>query len=102
MVSNAGWSYFTMPSCVAPGNYLLRAEIIALHSAYAAGGAQFYIACGQINVSGSGTKTGTTMSFPGAYAANDPSIVINIYGPSGNPDNGGKAYTPPGGAVLTC
>jgi hypothetical protein len=24
MVSNKGWTYFTLPSCLAPGNYLLR------------------------------------------------------------------------------
>ena len=43
MIASGGWSDFTMPSCVAPGKYLLRAEIIALHSATKSGGAQFYI-----------------------------------------------------------
>jgi lytic cellulose monooxygenase (C1-hydroxylating) len=43
MISNGGWVDFTMPSCVAPGNYLLRAEIIALHSASNQGQAQFYM-----------------------------------------------------------
>jgi cellulase len=43
LISNGGWMDFTMPSCVAPGNYLLRAEIIALHSASSQGGAQFYM-----------------------------------------------------------
>ena len=43
MIANGGWSYFTMPSCIAPGNYILRAELIALHNAYSAGGAQFYV-----------------------------------------------------------
>jgi cellulase len=41
MFSNGGWGYVTIPACVAPGNYLLRAEALALHSAYSAGGAQF-------------------------------------------------------------
>jgi lytic cellulose monooxygenase (C1-hydroxylating) len=72
MIANGGWSYFTMPSCVAPGQYLLRAEIIALHNAKSQGGAQFYVSCAQIQVTGSGSKTGSTMSFPGAYSATDP------------------------------
>lgn len=43
MIQNQGWQYFTMPQCIAPGNYLMRVELIALHSAYSAGGAQFYV-----------------------------------------------------------
>jgi hypothetical protein len=33
MIANRGWHYFDMPTCVAPGDYLLRVELIALHSA---------------------------------------------------------------------
>lgn len=103
MISNGGWHYFTMPSCVAPGDYLMRVEILALHSASNRGQAQFYMECAQIRVTGSGSKTGSsTVSFPGAYSATDPGILINIYGPAGKPDNGGKAYSIPGPAVLTC
>ena len=40
MIANGGWHYFTMPSCIAPGDYLLRAELIALHSAGNQGQAQ--------------------------------------------------------------
>jgi hypothetical protein len=40
MIANGGWHYFTMPSCIAPGDYLLRTELIALHSAGNAGQAQ--------------------------------------------------------------
>ena len=47
MIANNGWHYFTMPSCVAPGDYLMRVELIALHSAYASGQAQFYMECAQ-------------------------------------------------------
>lgn len=43
MIANGGWVDFQIPSCVAPGQYLLRTEIIALHSATQQGGAQFYI-----------------------------------------------------------
>jgi len=43
MIAGGGWWSFNMPSCVAPGQYLMRVEIIALHSAYTSGQAQFYM-----------------------------------------------------------
>ncbi|KAF2252649.1 lytic polysaccharide monooxygenase [Trematosphaeria pertusa] len=103
MISSGGWVDFTMPSCVAPGQYLLRAEIIALHSATKPSQAQFYVGCAQIKVSGSGTSTGSqTVSFPGAYSAQDPGILVNIYDTKGQPNGGGKPYQIPGPAVLQC
>ncbi|KAK3327777.1 glycoside hydrolase [Cercophora scortea] len=103
MLSNNGWTYFDLPKCIAPGQYLLRMETIALHSAKTSGAAQFYQSCAQINVSGSGTFTpSSTVSFPGAYKASDPGILINIYGLKGQPDNDGKPYTVPGPAPIQC
>lgn len=92
-----------MPTCIAPGNYLMRAEIIALHNAGSSQGAQFYIGCAQINVTGGGSTTpSSTVSFPGAYSASDPGILISIYGAGGTTDNGGRAYKIPGPSVFTC
>lgn len=103
MIQNQGWSYFTLPACIAPGQYLLRVEILALHSAKNQGQAQFYQSCAQVRVSGSGSfAPSQTVSFPGAYRANDPGILINIYGPMGQPDNGGKQYKSPGPDVIQC
>lgn len=34
-----------IPEDIAPGDYLLRAEVIALHVASSTGGAQFYMSC---------------------------------------------------------
>jgi len=103
MVAQQGWWYWNIPQCLAAGDYLARVEIIALHNAYTSMGEQFYVGCAQIRVSGSGTWTGSNyISFPGTYQQNDPGILINIYGPSGGPDNGGKPYVAPGGAVQTC
>ncbi|KAI0022974.1 glycoside hydrolase family 61 protein [Xylariomycetidae sp. FL0641] len=103
MIANHGWHYFTMPACVAPGDYLMRVELIALHSAYAQGQAQFYMECAQIRVTGSGSQTGSaTVRFPGAYSASDPGVMLNIYDQSGNPNNAGKAYAIPGPRVMTC
>jgi hypothetical protein len=85
-----------LPASLPSGDYLLRVEHIALHSASSAGGAQFYIACGQITVTGGGSGTpGPLVSFPGAYKATDPGIMINIYYPVPT------TYTLPGPAVWT-
>ncbi|KAJ6262982.1 Endoglucanase-4 [Drechslerella dactyloides] len=105
MIQGNGWWYFNLPTCLAPGDYLARVELIALHSAYSSQGVQFYISCAQLRVSGSGSWTGSGfVNFPGAYSQNDPGIQINIYGSSGGPDNGGRPYTAPGGPVQqqTC
>ncbi|KAK3952120.1 putative glycoside hydrolase family 61 protein [Pseudoneurospora amorphoporcata] len=103
MLQNNGWTYFNLPNCIAPGQYLLRVEIIALHSAKNSGQAQFYQSCAQINVSGSGSYTPlSTVSFPGAYKSNDPGILINIYGKLCGPDMDGKPYIVPGPAPITC
>jgi len=77
--NNCGHYTFTIPSGIAPGNYLLRAEVIALHVASSPGGAQFYMSCYQLNIGGSGTVNPPTVAIPGAYGASDPGILINIY-----------------------
>jgi cellulase len=103
MINNGGWHYFNLPSCVAPGDYLMRVELIALHSASVQGEAQFYMECAQIRVTGSGSKTGSNfVSFPGAYSATHPGILISIYDNSGQPNGGGRPYSIPGPQVLTC
>ncbi|EIN08693.1 hypothetical protein PUNSTDRAFT_154785 [Punctularia strigosozonata HHB-11173 SS5] len=76
---NCGHYTVTIPKDIAPGNYLLKAEVIALHVAGSLGGAQFYTSCYQLQVGGSGTASPSTVMFPGAYAATDPGILINIY-----------------------
>lgn len=73
---------FTLPEDLAAGDYLMRAEHIALHGASTEGGAQFYIGCAQLSVGGSGTSTPTdTVSIPGVYDGTEPGILINIYYP---------------------
>ncbi|PKS08370.1 hypothetical protein jhhlp_005314 [Lomentospora prolificans] len=104
MIKNGGWSYFNMPTCIAPGDYILRVELIALHSAYSSNGAQFYISCANLRVTGDGTFVPTqTQSFPGAYQQNDPAILANIWGALPNvADNQGKPYEAPGMRPITC
>jgi len=73
---------FQIPAATPTGQYLLRVEHIALHVAQSVGGAQFYISCAQISVTGGGSGTpGPLVAFPGAYSATDPGILIDIYYP---------------------
>lgn len=86
---------FTIPKQLPSGDYLVRVEQIALHVASSFGGAQFYIACGQLTVTGGGNGVpGPLVAFPGAYTGNEPGILIDIYAPY--PDG---AYVNPGPAV---
>ncbi|KAF8505424.1 glycosyl hydrolase family 61-domain-containing protein [Russula emetica] len=84
----------TLPTQVAPGEYLVRHELIALQLAVTLGGAEFYPSCTQIHIGGSQTGTpNQTISFPGAYNDNDPGIYDpNVYSP-------GSPYIFPGGPV---
>lgn len=43
LISALGQQSITIPSCIPAGQYLLRAELIALHGANSANGAQFYV-----------------------------------------------------------
>ncbi|KAJ7101355.1 glycosyl hydrolase family 61-domain-containing protein [Mycena belliarum] len=95
---------FTIPSATPSGQYLIRVEHIALHVASSFAGAQFYIACAQVQVTNGGTGTpGPLVAFPGAYTGNvrlkakgyEPGIMINIYWPIPT------TYIQPGPAVWT-
>jgi len=88
----------TIPKCLANGDYLLRPEHVGLHSASQSQGAQFYLGCAQITVSG-GTGTYSPkklVSIPGAFTQSDPGILIDIWYPV--PQN----YTPPGPPAESC
>ncbi|KAL5115959.1 hypothetical protein ACEQ8H_006181 [Pleosporales sp. CAS-2024a] len=87
---------FPIPKSTPAGDYLVRVEHIALHSAGTTGGAQFYLSCGQVTVKNGGSGSpGPLVAFPGAYKATDPGILINIYYPVPT------SYTPPGPAVWS-
>jgi len=89
----------TIPESLAPGNYVLRHEIIALHSAGQENGAQAYPQCVNIEVTGSGSTDpcadgadcvgGTSL-----YTASDAGIKYDIYGGdiSSYPIPGPKAW----------
>lgn len=96
LIANKGVQNIPIPSCIANGQYLLRAELIALHAAGSSLGAQIYMECAQINITGgTGATSPATVSIPGAYAQNDPGILINIYQTI-------TSYPIPGPRPLTC
>ncbi|KAF2430156.1 hypothetical protein EJ08DRAFT_649946 [Tothia fuscella] len=97
----------TIPTSVAPGNYILRHEILALHEGNRQGGTQFYPQCINIVVTGSGINAlaGGTPATQ-LYKANDPGVLFDIYNkPTSYPIpgpplmSGGGAATPPPPAV---
>ncbi|KAM0588527.1 hypothetical protein ACHAQF_003345 [Verticillium nonalfalfae] len=78
--------FTTIPASLRPGNYLLRAEHIALHSYQKP---QFSLACAQLQVTGSGPDFPESfVSFPGAYKADDVGLLFDIYAGTNNPKMG--------------
>ncbi|KAI5816973.1 glycosyl hydrolase family 61-domain-containing protein [Pyronema omphalodes] len=78
--ANCGKQDIKIPADIAPGDYLLRAEVIALHVAGSVGGAQHYVSCYQLKITGGGIAKPSGVVFPGAYGLNDPGILFNLYG----------------------
>lgn len=68
----------TIPAGLAPGNYLIRHELIALHQANSP---QFYPECAQIAITGSGTAqpdSSQMASIPGYCNDNDSNIRVSF------------------------
>lgn len=78
IANNNSWMV-QIPSNIAPGNYVLRHEIIALHSAGQANGAQNYPQCFNIQVTGSGTDSPAGVVGTSLYTPTDEGILFNIY-----------------------
>ncbi|KAI1145064.1 glycosyl hydrolase family 61-domain-containing protein [Nemania diffusa] len=98
VINNGGLHAIKIPDCLADGQYLLRAEMIALHAAGSPMGAQLYMECAQINISGGSAKvTPATYSIPGIYKQNDPGLLINIYQMTS-----ASTYTIPGPSLFSC
>ena len=76
---NGGAVNVKVPANIAPGNYMVRHEIIALHLGTSVGGAEFYPGCVQFNVLGNGSgrpNNNELVSFPGGYRDTDAGIVV--------------------------
>ncbi|PIL36982.1 hypothetical protein GSI_00674 [Ganoderma sinense ZZ0214-1] len=92
--ANNGKHSVVIPASLPAGEYLLRAEIIALHVAQSYPGAQFYIGCAQVKITSGGSANPPKIALPGAYQGSDPGITVNIY-------NNLQSYIAPGGAVWS-
>lgn len=95
MPTNNFTSTLTIPPKLAPGNYVLRHEIIALHGASNDNGAQLYPQCLNLKVSSSGSVS-PSGGVPGTslYTKTDPGIKYNLY-------IGQTTYPIPGPALWT-
>ncbi|KAK6087336.1 glycoside hydrolase family 61 protein [Seiridium cupressi] len=93
---NSTWSV-TLPSSIAPGEYLLRHEILGLQRTNTNGSlAQFYPSCNQITITGSGTtQLPTGIALPGAYQPDDTTSIFLEY----RDISADNPYTAPGGQV---
>jgi len=104
---NNGVHSISLPSCLPDGDYIVRAENVALDLATAMNGAQWYIGCTHIRVNSSLARTKTASVSPakwasrplynmqGLYKATDPGVLINIYW-------GLTSYPVPGPPVWSC
>ncbi|THH09844.1 hypothetical protein EW145_g1744 [Phellinidium pouzarii] len=118
MIANKGKVTFSIPSCIASGQYLLRHEVIALHAATSYPGAQFYVRffriplekdviltyvleqmeCAQLEITGGGSTEPATVSFPEGVTISwrhNIGITIDIYQTL-------PSYTVPGPSVFSC
>lgn len=85
-----------LPSSLIAGNYVLRHEIIALHSAYDIGGAQFYPQCINLKVTGGGSDNPSGVVGTQLYNSSDPGVHYNIYN-----DESNTKYIIPGPLLWT-
>ena len=81
MANNLTWTV-TIPASIAPGNYVLRHEMIALHNANKPNGAQAYPQCINLEVTGTGTENPAGIPATEFYTATDPGISLSIYYPA--------------------
>jgi hypothetical protein len=93
LANNNSWMV-EIPPTIAPGFYVLRHEIIALHSANNADGAQAYPQCFNLQVTGGGTDSPAGTAGTALYGASDPGILVNIY-------QSLSTYAIPGPALYT-
>ncbi|KAL5115585.1 hypothetical protein ACEQ8H_006561 [Pleosporales sp. CAS-2024a] len=95
LIQNNFTASTVLPKNLAPGNYVIRHEIIALHAAQNDNGAQLYPQCLNLKVSGAGTVAPTNgVAGTALYKRDDAGIKYNLY-------TGQTNYPFPGPAVWT-
>ena len=74
-----------IPDDIAPGNYVLRHEQIALHEGIQGGGTQFYPQCINLEITGGGSNNPAGVAGTELYSAEDPGVKYNIYNDETSP-----------------
>ncbi|OGM47655.1 hypothetical protein ABOM_004336 [Aspergillus bombycis] len=109
IANNYSWST-TIPSSISAGNYVLRHEIIALHSASEANGAQNYPQCFNLRITSDGSDNPAGIPGTELYSATDPGILFNIWetmdsypipGPALYPNGSSGSTQPPSSTAVT-
>ncbi|KAI1751624.1 glycosyl hydrolase family 61-domain-containing protein [Xylaria castorea] len=94
LIENNNTWLVQIPENLKAGNYVLRHETIALHSAGQANGAQNYPQCFNLEVTGSGSDVPAGVKATELYTPTDPGIEVNIY-------ISGLDYQIPGPALIS-
>lgn len=79
LIENDNTWVTTVPETLAPGNYVFRHEIIAMHGAGDADGAQNYPQCFNIEITGSGSDNPEGVLGTKLYTATESGIKFNPY-----------------------
>ena len=93
LIANGNGWMVKIPEDIKPGFYVLRHEIIALHSAETADGAQNYPQCINLEITGTGTQQPSGVLGTELYKPSDAGILFNIY-------TSVTAYPVPGPSVI--
>ncbi|KAE9987206.1 hypothetical protein EG327_003948 [Venturia inaequalis] len=76
--NNMTWTV-QIPASIKAGNYVLRHETIALHSAGTAGEAQNYPQCINLQITGGGSAVPEGVVGTSLYKTSDPGLLFNLY-----------------------
>jgi len=89
LTANDNITSATIPHDIKAGNYIVRHELITLHfatedsryldSAGKTKGAQHFLSCFNIKVTGNGNAQPDGVKFPGGYKQRDPGIYFDLY-----------------------
>jgi len=94
IANNNSW-VSTIPADIATGNYVIRHEILGLHAAGQANGAQDYPQCFNLAIKGTGSNKLTTGTLATAFMTpTDPGVKFDLYSKF-------TSYTIPGPALYS-
>jgi lytic cellulose monooxygenase (C1-hydroxylating) len=83
MIKNNFTWFIKIPTAIAPGNYVLRHDMVALHAAGQTNGAQNYPFCFNLAISSKGTDNPAGQVIQGMFKAEDPGIKFDLFARKG-------------------